>query len=153
MQQPKEFKVVALRECATPVEMQVCDTPDKAVAYWRSHVVSHPYFDADKECFVVLLLNIRNRVKGHHVVSIGTMDSTVVHPREVFRTAIVGGAYSVILMHNHPSGETVPSTEDIKLTRELVKAGDLVKIQVLDHVIVGNGCHCSFRELGLLQQH
>lgn len=152
MQQPKEFKVVALRECPTPEEMRLCDTPEKAAEYWRSHVVSHPYFDADRECFVVLLLNIRNRVKGHHVVSIGTMDATVVHPREVFRTAVVGGAYAILLIHNHPSGETVPSREDIQLTRELVRAGLILKIEVLDHVIVGHQRHCSFRELGLLQQ-
>jgi DNA repair protein RadC len=76
------------------------------------------------------------------------MDTILVHPREVFRAAIIAGAAAVVLMHNHPSGEAQPSEADIKVTRDLIRAGQLLKIEVLDHVIVGNPNHCSLRELG-----
>ena len=82
---PKEFKVVALRDCPVPESMLICETPDQAADYWRLHIATHPYFNPDCECFVVLLLNTRRRVKGHHLVTIGTMDTVLVHPREVFR--------------------------------------------------------------------
>ncbi len=113
----KEYRVVSLRECPLPAEMTLCDQPSLAAAYWRQHVVRHAAFNPDVECFVVLLLNTRRRVKGHHLVSLGTMDTVLVHPREVFRTAIIAGASAVILMH-HPSGEPQPSEAD---NRRLVR--------------------------------
>jgi DNA repair protein RadC len=97
---------------------------------------------------VVLLLNVRKRIKGHHFVSVGSLDSILVHPREVFRVAIIAAAASIVVIHNHPSGEPTPSDQDIKVTRDLIRAGQLLKIDVLDHVIVGNPKHCSLRELG-----
>ncbi len=145
---PKEFKLVALRECPTPEQMQVCDTPEKAVEYWTAHIGNSAQFNQECESFFVLVLNTRRRVRGHHLVSTGTMDTILVHPREVFRIAIIAGASAVVLMHNHPSGEPQPSEADIKVTRDLIRAGELVKIEVLDHVIVGNPNHCSLRELG-----
>ena len=146
--QPYEYKITALRECPTPERLQLCDTPDKAAEYWRLHVPSHPYFNRDCECFVVLLLNTRRRVKGHQLVTIGTMDTLLVHPREVFRLAIMAGASAIVLTHNHPSGESSPSEADIKVTRDLIRAGQLLKIEVLDHVIIGNPTHSSLRERG-----
>ena len=101
---PHEFKVTALKECPTPDALQLCDTPDKAADYWRMHIASNPYFNPECECLAVLLLNTRRRVKGHHIVSIGTQDTILVHPREVFRVAIVTAASALIVMHNHPSG-------------------------------------------------
>lgn len=145
---PKEFKVVALRECPLPTEMQMCDTPQKAADYWRSVIETNPYFNVDCECLAVLILNTRRRVKGHQLLTMGTMDTLLVHPREVFRGAIIAGASAIVLMHNHPSGEPTPSEQDIKITRDLIRAGQLIKIDVLDHVIVGNPNHCSLRELG-----
>lgn len=88
------------------------------------------------------------RVKGHQLVTTGTMDTLLVHPREVFRVAVVTSASAVILMHNHPSGDATPSGADITVTRELIKAGQLLRIEVLDHVIMGNPNHSSLRELG-----
>jgi DNA repair protein RadC len=146
--QPKEWKLVALRECPTPEEMMLCDTPEKAASYWRTHITTHPHFNPECECFVVLLLTTRRRVKGHCFVSIGTLDTVVVHPREVFRTAVAAAAAAVVLLHNHPSGEPQPSDADVRVTRDLVRAGELLKIEVLDHVIIGNPKHCSLRELG-----
>ena len=81
-------------------------------------------------------------------MTIGTMDTILVHAREVFRGAVIASAAAVVLMHNHPSGEAQPSESDIKVTRDLIRAGQLLKIEVLDHVIIGNPDHCSLRELG-----
>jgi len=101
------------------------------------------------ESFVVLLLNTRRRVKGHVLVSTGTLDTILVHPREVFRPAIIGAAAAIVLMHNHPSGDSSPSEADIKVTRDLIRAGQLLRIEVLDHVIVGAGeTFTSLRTLG-----
>jgi proteasome lid subunit RPN8/RPN11 len=146
--QPKEFKVVALRECPVPEQMKICDTPDTAADYWRLHVATNPHFNPECECFVVILLNTRRRVKGHQLITIGTLDTILVHPREVFRVAVVSSAAAVLLMHNHPSGDPTPSEADIKVTRDLIRAGQLLKIDVLDHVIMGNPRRSSLRELG-----
>ena len=94
------------------------------------------------------MLNTRRKVKGHYLVSIGTMDTILVHPREVFRVGIVAAASALVIMHNHPSGESSPSDGDIKVTRDLIRAGQLMKMELLDHVIVGNGNRSSLRELG-----
>jgi len=145
---PKEFKVVALRDCPVPESMRVCETPDQAAEYWRLHVITNPYFNPECECLVVLLLNTRRRVKGHQLVTIGTIDTILVHPREVFRVAVISSAAAVILMHNHPSNDPTPSEADIKVTRDLIRAGQLLKIDVLDHVIMGNPSRSSLRELG-----
>lgn len=144
----KEYKVIALRECALPDELHPCDTPEKAVEYWRSNVATCPYYNPECECFVVLLLNTRRRVKGHQLVSIGTLDTLLVHPREVFRVAIITAASAIVIMHNHPSNDSTPSEADIKVTRDLIRAGQLLKIDVLDHVIVGNPNSSSLRALG-----
>ena len=97
---PKEFKVIALRECPVPESMLICQTPDQCADYWRLHIATHPYFDPERECLAVILLNTRRRVKGHQLVTIGTMDTMLVHPREVFRVAVVGCAAAIVLMHN-----------------------------------------------------
>lgn len=146
--QPKEWKLVALRDCPLPEHMQICDTPDRAADYWRIHITTTPHYDPERECFVVLILNSRTRVRGHQFVSHGTMDAVMVHPREVFRVAIAAGAAAIVIMHNHPSGDATPSEADIKVTRDLIRAGQLLKIEVMDHVIVGNQNHCSLRLLG-----
>jgi len=130
--------------------MMICDTPERAAEYWHLHVATSRYFSPECECFVVLMLNTRRRVKGHQLLTIGTMDTLLVHPREVFRAAVICGASVVLLMHNHPSGEPQPSEADIRVTRELVRAGEVLKIEVMDHVIMGNPTHCSLKGLGYL---
>ena len=146
--QPKEYKVVPMRECPTPDAMQLCDTPVRALEYWNLHIKTSMQFNPECECFAVLMLNTRRRVKGHHMVSIGTLDSILVHPREAFRAAVIAGAAAILMMHNHPSGEATPSDSDIKVTRDLIRAGQLLKIDVVDHIIVGQQQHISLRELG-----
>ena len=145
---PHEFKVMSLRECPTPEALQMCDTPDKAATYWQMHIATHPHYNPECECLAVLFLNTRGKVKGHQLVSIGILSQVLVHPREVFRTAIMTAAHSVIVMHNHPGGDSSPSEADIRMTRDLMRAGQLLKIELLDHVIVGTGNHTSLRTLG-----
>ena len=145
---PKEFKVMALRECPVPSDMLICETPQQIVDYWHLHIATTPHFNPECECLVVFMLNTRNRVKGHQLLTIGTLDTILVHPREVFRCAIIAAAAKIALAHNHPSGESQPSDADIKVTRDLIRAGQLLKIEVIDHVIIGRPNHCSMRELG-----
>jgi RadC-like JAB domain len=145
---PYEYKVTPLRECPTPDALQQCDTPDKAAEYWKLHVGTHPHFNPECECLAVLLLNARRRIKGHQLVSIGTQDTILVHPREVFRLAVTTAANALILMHCHPSGDSNPSDADIKVTRDLIRAGQILKIEVLDHVIIGSGNFSSLKALG-----
>lgn len=146
--QPYEYKITPLCECPTPENLLLCDTPDKAAQYWRFHVAQNPHYDPERENLAVLLVNTRRRVKGHQIVSIGTHDTILVHPLTVFRLAVATSAAALILMHNHPSGESAPSEADIKVTRDLIRAGQLLKIEVLDHVVMGNPKHTSLRELG-----
>jgi DNA repair protein RadC len=148
----KEYKVVALRECPLSADAAIMDVPEKAAAYWAQHVRSHPYFNPEVECLVVLLLNTRRKIKGHVLVSLGIADTLLSHPREVFRAAIVASASAVVVMHNHPSGEPEPSEADIKVTRDLARAGQLLKIEMLDHVVVSSdgGTFKSLRQLGYL---
>ena len=112
------------------------------------HITQHPYFNPECECLVVLILNTRRKIKGHYFVSVGTMDTILGHPREVFRLAIMASAAAIVIMHNHPSGESTPSEADIKVTRDLIRAGQLLKIDLVDHVVIGNCNHTSLRALG-----
>jgi DNA repair protein RadC len=98
--QPQEWKIVSLRECPTPDAMQQCETPDQAAAYWKAHIANHPYFNTECECLVVFILNTRRRIKGHYLVSIGTMDTILCHPREVFHLAIMASAAAITIAHN-----------------------------------------------------
>jgi DNA repair protein RadC len=137
-----------LRECPLPEALHCCETPEHAAAYWNLNIRSIPHYNPECECFAVLLLNTRRRVKGHQLISIGTLDTILVHPREVFRGAIIAAASAIVLMHNHPSGEVEPSEADIKVTRDLIRAGQLLKIEVIDHVIIGRERHASLRSMG-----
>ena len=103
-----------------------------------------------REHFLVLLLNARHEVMGKETVSIGSLNASIVHPREVFKPAITASAASVILVHNHPSGDPEPSEEDLTITKRLVEAGELLGVQVLDHVIVAERGVVSLRSRNLL---
>ncbi|MEO7298662.1 MAG: DNA repair protein RadC [Verrucomicrobiota bacterium] len=106
------------------------------------------------ECFQVLLLNTRRKLIRVEQISQGTLDTILVHPREVFKSAIAANASAIVLLHNHPSGDPTPSEADVKVTRDLIRAGQLLKIEVLDHVILGRRTaerakdYSSLRELG-----
>jgi DNA repair protein RadC len=106
--------------------------------------------DQRKEHFLCLYLNARNQVVHKEVISIGSLSASIVHPREVFRVALQHAVASVLLAHNHPSGDVSPSKDDLELTRRLVKAGELMGIEVLDHLIVGPQEFLSLKERGLM---
>jgi DNA repair protein RadC len=110
----------------------------------------HPVLrDAVHERFVVVLLDGRHRVLRHEVVSQGTLTASLVHPREVFRPALREGAAALVLVHNHPSGDPTPSREDREVTERLARAGELLGVRILDHVIVAERGYCSLREDGV----
>mgnify|MGYP001559151659 FL=1 len=108
----------------------------------------------DRQHFVVLLLDTKNRVIGIHTVSTGSLSASIVHPREVMKVCILSNAHAFIGGHNHPSGDPNPSQEDRALTSRLVEAGKLMGIPMLDHVIVGDGstAYFSFADEGFLEQ-
>jgi DNA repair protein RadC len=108
--------------------------------------------DAKKELFRCVLLDTKNRLIREETVSMGSLTASIVHPRDTFKAAIRESAAAVIFIHNHPSGDTRPSQEDILLTKRLVQAGEVLGIQVLDHIIVGDGGHFSFRDQGLMSR-
>ena len=98
------------------------------------------------EQFGIVLLDAKHRVMRTAVLAVGTLNSSVVEPRDVFREAAIGGATAIVIFHNHPSGDPTPSPEDVALTRRLVAAGSLIGIDVVDHVILGDVRYCSIKE-------
>jgi len=106
--------------------------------------------DEPGEVFAILCLSTKHRVIAYHEVSRGTLDATLVHPREVFKAALLANAAAIIVTHNHPSGDPSPSPDDMALTRRLVDSGKLIGVEVLDHIVIGDDRYVSFRELGWL---
>ena len=106
--------------------------------------------DLDREQFIIACLNTKNEPTNISVVAVGTLNKAIVHPREVFKTAILSNAANVIAFHNHPSGDTGPSQQDIQLTNRLYEAGELLGIKLLDHLIIGDGTFTSLKEKGYL---
>lgn len=123
--------------------------PFKDAGDVATYLIRQGYADRDREAFIVLLLDVKHRVIAEEVVTIGILDGSLIHPREVFKAAVAGSAAGIILAHNHPSGDVKPSGEDLATTKRLVEAGKILGIPVIDHVIVGStGSHFSFREGG-----
>ena len=106
--------------------------------------------DKAKEHFKLILLNPRNKIIGISTISIGTLNASLVHPREVFKDAITHSAASVVLAHNHPSGDPEPSEDDITITKRLIEVGKILGVEVIDHIIVGKNGFFSFKERGLV---
>jgi DNA repair protein RadC len=121
-----------------------CSSHDVAM-YYRPRMK-----DLKKETFRCALLDTKNKIIKEEVVSIGSLSTSIVHPRDSFKSAIRESAAAVIFIHNHPSGDVKPSQEDILLTKRLVQAGDVLGIQVLDHIIIGDGSHFSFKDQGMI---
>ena len=132
---------------------EVLANAGKVVEYMKGAFDDYPL----QEAFWVILCNRKNRAMARHRVTLGTATSALAHPREVFKLAILASACSVLLCHNHPSGETQPSAADLSITKMLVDAGRLLEIPVLDHIIIGNVLddplgkgYFSWREAGLM---
>ncbi len=132
-------------------EAPLLDSPERVADLLREEFRNEPV-----EHMRVLLVTTRRRLISVHSLSQGTLDTLLVHPREVFHPAIVKRASAIILAHNHPSGDPAPSEADVRVTRELLKAGQILKIEVLDHIILGQRSlerprdYASMRELGYL---
>ena len=124
-----------VREAGQPSPRRLND-PEAVAALARDLITAN---DDDREHFWVLLLNPQNHLTLTHHVSMGSLSASIVHPREVFRAAILGGAAHLILLHNHPSGDPTPSKEDVHLTRQLAEGARVLGLRIHDHLIIGNG--------------
>jgi len=147
------ISVSVVREGRVPSPSTICDKPEIVAAIVREMIGSD-----EREHFIAFYLDACHRIKGIQEVSIGTMTCSLVHPREVFRPGIILGATGIVVAHNHPSGDLRPSPDDRETTRRLMKAGGILGIPILDHVIVGisqvegGQDFISFRERGLMTE-
>jgi len=137
------WKVRLVREGAVKATRHAVASAEDAAALVASYLKG-----ADREHCMIILLDARQRVIGINTVSIGTVSASIIHPREVFKPAILANASAVILAHNHPSGEPDPSEHDVDLTRRLIEAGKLLGIELMDHLILCEGAHLSLRASG-----
>ncbi|WP_246187342.1 JAB domain-containing protein [Neomoorella glycerini] len=134
-----------VKEKATPYEVQMLSGPLEAALLLRKFLG-----ERDRECMAAIHLDCKNRINSVEIVSIGTLNSSPAHPREVFKGAILANAAAIVLGHNHPSGDPTPSREDIEVTRRMVEAGHILGIQVLDHVIIADDGWVSLKERQLI---
>ena len=125
-----------------PLERMIVDSPDSAAA-----ALGHELMWQSQERFAIAMLDVKNRLLGTKVITVGTATETLIHPREIFREVIKQGATRLIVAHNHPSGSLEPSPEDITLTELLLQGAQYLQIPVLDHLILGNGEHQSLRQI------
>jgi DNA repair protein RadC len=143
---------VRVQRCnESPGSLKV-DTPIEALNYWREKIATCRSHDPEREACVSIMLNTRMVALSHALVSVGTLNESIVHPRDVFRAAIAMNAWGVVVMHNHPSGDPTPSEADRRITQRLVEASNILQIRLVDHVIVGadERPHFSFREAGVV---
>lgn len=147
-----KFKVIrAVFETVT-VKEAILDYLDPVRRFSSPQLVFETFSYLRKECkehFIALHLDGKNRIACIDQISVGSMNQSIAHPREVFKTALLSSAAGLILIHNHPTGDPAPSSEDLAITRRLKEAGDLLGIAVLDHIIIGD-TYVSFAERGLL---
>lgn len=146
-------QVLVLRELAP--DRPQCETPDKIASLVLSMRASDPTTNPDVETLYVVALDSRRRVTAVQRISDGILDTVLSHPREIFRPAILLGAHAICLAHNHPSGDVKPSESDIRMTRDICRAGELLRISLLDHIIIADAgrqidgrAFNSLRELG-----
>lgn len=134
------MRVALVREGALPISNCVIRSAEDAF-----HILNAFLADADREMVVVLLLSTKHEVIGLNTVSIGSLDASIVHPREVLKPAILANAGAVLVGHNHPSGDPTPSPEDVAVTKRLDEACRIVGIELVDHLIIGHGQYVSLR--------
>lgn len=137
------FKVMLVKESQQASHKTKISTSQDVYDIAKSYL-----YGADREHFVVIMLDIRNYIIGINTVTIGNIQSCIVNPREVFKPALIAGASSVILVHNHPSGDVYPSPDDLHLTDKLKQAGDILQIKVIDHIIVTDSNYLSLKDKG-----
>lgn len=147
----KTMVLLAVKELA----LRLSRKPDTSIKVIHGpedvyHFAAPHFRDEQKEHFAIMMLNTKNHILGLRDISIGSLTASVVHPREVFETAVLHHSAAIILLHNHPSGDPSPSREDIAVTQRLVKVGKIMDIPVLDHIIIGNNRFSSLKEKELL---
>ena len=141
------FRIALVREPG----VKLAERPELRSAAEAVPILAQFIGETDREVFAVALLTVRHRLLGLHTVSVGCLTSALVHPREVFKPAILAGSAALLAAHNHPSGDPEPSAEDVALTRRLAAAGQLLGIELLDHLIIGEaGRFVSLRDRGAL---
>lgn len=138
-------KIQMIREKEVEVHSKKISSPKDAAKICKQVLENE-----DRENLIVLALDTKNNVNAINVVSIGSLNSSIVHPREVFKPLILANACSFIISHNHPSGNTTPSSEDINITKRLKECSKFMGIDLLDHIIIGNNEYISLKEEGLI---
>jgi len=139
------LKISVIRDRSELSDVRKISDSGQMFTFLREYYKGH-----DREEMLAIILDSKNTITGIHTISIGTLTMSIVHPRETFKAAILMSAAAIILAHNHPSGDPTPSAEDRALTDRLVKAGNLLGIRVIDHVIVGDNRYVSFADQGWL---
>jgi len=139
-----DYKIMLVRDSNITADKKRISHPNDVVNVFQTYLDG-----ADREYFCIAMLDRKGNLLGLNTVSIGSVSSSIVHPREVFKPAIIIGASSIILCHNHPSGDTMPSNEDITVTRKLIEGGKILNIEILDHVIIGDNYY-SMKEKGII---
>ncbi len=148
--QKKLFSFISQVEVSMVREVQISNPKYKDSEEVASSEFAQNLLKSDREKFICIHLNIKNQIISFEVASTGSLTSSIVHPREVYKGAILSNAASVIFMHNHPSGDPEPSNDDMEITKRLEKAGNILGINVLDHIIVASGGFYSFRKNNLI---
>lgn len=145
----KRVNIVSIkivREGSILYNVRKISSPSDAVELGRRFLE-----ECDREQLIVCCLDTKNQPLSVNVASVGSLNSSIVHPREVFKVAVLSNSASIIIFHNHPSGDVVPSTEDINITHRLKEAGKIIGIELIDHIIIGSeGKYCSLKEKGIL---
>ena len=141
-------KVVLVKEKVGRYELPR-ETKSPEEAYNAIKTITNVQEEA-QEVFGILVLNTKNKIVAVHEVSRGTLNASMVHPREVFKPAVLHNAAAIICFHNHPSGDLEPSREDIEITKRLVEAGKIMGIEILDHIIVSDDRYVSLKERGVV---
>jgi len=148
----KHIKLVTLND-AGPEARPTITTPSDVMRNWHALLIGCSVFESTREQAFAILLNTRRRLIGVHLIAVGSVDTLLITPSQVFRAAVAANASAIILIHNHPSGDPSPSDGDINVTRTLIKAGSILKVELLDHIVIGTEestpvSYKSLRELG-----
>jgi len=148
----KAAQIAAVFELARRLETFVEEPKRKVSSPKDVYTLMYPKMrEQKKEKFITLCLDTKNQILKEEVVSIGSLNASIVHPREVFKSALMESSASVIMVHNHPSGDPSPSREDIMVTEKMVEGGKLLGIDVLDHIIIGEGRYVSLKDEGFVR--
>ncbi|MFT8390233.1 MAG: DNA repair protein RadC [Sporolactobacillus sp.] len=148
VKQAKRFSVVSLKtvkERSSLYSNRFIRSPEDSYQCIKSFLECK-----DREYFIVVTLDTKNQPTSINICHIGDLNSSIIHPREVFKTAVLSNAASILIAHNHPSGVVDPSRQDQEITKRLVSAGNIIGVQVLDHLIIGDEKYLSFKEQGLI---